>query len=101
MPLTGCETFGFTEPQRSIGPETLDRIDKGSTRDDWVLAVMGQPSATARIGGGDTEIWKYPYKTEGKSGGRMILLGSRDKTAGERVIYVQLSNGIVTDWWKD
>ena len=96
----GCETLGLSTPQRSIGSETLTRIDKGSTRDDWVLAVMGQPSMTARIGGGDTEIWKYPYKFEDK-GKRMILLGSRDSMVGERVIYVQLSNGVVTDWWQD
>lgn len=86
---------------RFVGTETLERIDKGATTQDWVVAVFGQPSFKARLVDGDTQIWKYPYEFADKAGKRMKLLDGRDTPGASRVVFVQLSGGVVTDWWRD
>ncbi|MFG0258436.1 MAG: hypothetical protein ACF8GE_11085 [Phycisphaerales bacterium JB043] len=100
--VAGCSYLGLSDPTpRYVGTESLERIDKGATGDDWVLAVFGQPTAKARLSDNMTEIWKYPYEYADGSGGRMRLLGSDEGKGADRVIFVQISHGIVTDWWRD
>jgi hypothetical protein len=100
--LSGCAIFEFQDPTpRYVGTESLERIDNGATGEDWILAVFGQPTAKARLSDNMTEIWKYPYEYADDRGGRMRLLDGDDGVAAKRVIFVQISHGIVTDWWRD
>jgi outer membrane protein assembly factor BamE (lipoprotein component of BamABCDE complex) len=99
--LPGC-TYIMGDPSpRFVGTETLERIDKGSTTQDWVVAVFGQPVFKARLVDGETQIWKYPYEFADKDGSRMKLLSEREGERASRVVFVQLSGGVVTDWWRD
>lgn len=86
---------------RYIGTETLERIDRGSTTQDWVLAVFGQPSFKADLTDGQTQIWKYPYAYVERSRDRMRLLKGAEGENANRVVFVQVSGGVVTDWWRD
>ncbi len=100
--LSGCTLLGLTDPTpRYVGTETLERIDKGATGQDWILAVFGQPTAKAKLADNLTEIWKYPYSYADDRGNRMRLLSAEEGQSASRVIFVQLSHGIVTDWWRD
>jgi len=99
--LGGCSVFGVDPTPRYIGTETLERIDRGSTTQDWVLAVFGQPSFKADLTDGQTQIWKYPYAYVERSHERMRLLTGHEGEGADRVVFVQVSGGVVTDWWRD
>lgn len=99
--LPACTYITGDPSPRFVGTETLERIDKGSTTQDWVVAVFGQPIFKARLVDGETQIWKYPYEFADKSGSRMKLLNQREGENASRVVFVQLSGGVVTDWWRD
>ena len=100
--LSGCALFDLQDPTpRYVGGESLERIDKGATGEDWILAVFGPPTAKARLSDNMTEIWKYPYEFADNRAGRMRLLDGDEGVTAQRVIFVQISHGIVTDWWRD
>lgn len=98
----GCALFPVNnDAPRYVGAETLQRIDNGATTQDWIEAVMGQPSFVARLDDGQTQIWKYPYEYTDRSGERMRLLERDERESATRVVFVQVSGGVVTDWWRD
>jgi hypothetical protein len=105
-PLTvGCHSSRIpfvSKPGRYVGDASLGRIVPGETDAEWILAVLGRPKDVESLAGGVEEIWKYQYSRIGASTTDSYLINSRpERGQTARYIYIQLSGGIVNDWWKD
>lgn len=86
---------------RYVGQETLNRIEPGTTDEEWVRAVLGKPKEIEPIAQGRIEIWKYQYERVRSAENAYLVNADIKKPENVRFIYVQLADGVVTDWWKD
>lgn len=85
----------------SISEELFDRVAPGETTDDWLLAVLGEPTGRATLRDG-TEIWRWTYRPVEQSGSVIALLGSGDQgpVFATRAVFVRLRGGSVIEKWK-
>lgn len=84
-----------------VGRETLAQIKPGETREDFVAATLGQPSAKTTLNDG-AELWKYNYSRTRKSGGYVFVVlsaGSKEQTVA--TTFVELKDGVVRKAWQD
>jgi len=90
------------KPGRYVGDTSLSRIVPGETDSQWILAVLGRPKDVETLSKGVEEIWKYQYDRVSSSSTDSYLINSRlDRGQTARYIYIQMSGGVVKDWWKD
>lgn len=100
MLCTGC----ISAPQRAetgirIGDETLNQFKAGVTTEQWVLAILGQPTSWAKVEGVDNTV-VYRYSTgEASSGIGSVFSGGASKNTS--VVYFIITDGLVTRYWAD
>ena len=83
-----------------VPPSTFDRIEPGKTSAAWVKATLGEPSSK-EAAGTNTEVWKYSYTEQKESSGAIFLIfGGSDKKEQQRVAYVEIKDGMVTNKWR-
>ena len=83
-----------------VPPSTFDRIEPGKTSAAWVKATLGEPSSK-ETAGVNTEVWKYSYTEQKESSGAIFLIfGGSDKKEQQRVAYVEIKDGMVTNKWR-
>ena len=62
LALVGCVSSSSVSEYEgpSVGDRTLAQIEPGETSQEWILAVLGEPTETAVVTGeeGDVEIWR-------------------------------------------
>jgi outer membrane protein assembly factor BamE (lipoprotein component of BamABCDE complex) len=102
--MAGCLISGHSHTQvqgQYIGSGTLDQIEPGRTRADFVRATLGTPTSQTELDDG-TEIWKYSYRrTTSGSGTVFLLLNTSNSTEKSGAVYVMMKDGVVQKYWRD
>ncbi len=81
----------------------VDRVEPGTTRADWILAVFGEPTGRATLDDG-SEIWKWAYIPlfEEKPVLAMLNTGGDDEpTVTQSTTFVHVRDGVVVETWRD
>ena len=103
--LTGCIS-GRSNVQHGpkgpvVGQETIRQIKVGETSKEWVLGTLGTPSSEVATPEG-TEILKYEYTKDIDSKFEFCIFFEFDDKRQERTVYYfEITNGIVTKFWKE
>jgi hypothetical protein len=82
-----------------IGDATLEQFKPGKTSENWVLAILGEPSSTAQVQGeDDVRVLRYSLVQEhgGMMGG---LFGGSSITVS--TVYFIVRKGVVESLWAD
>lgn len=84
-----------------ISDDLLARIEPGTTTDDWILAVLGEPDARAQLRDG-TQIWRWTYRPTEQQVSVVEVFSKTEKEPklATRVVFVQLRAGLVIEKWK-
>jgi hypothetical protein len=92
-------TYGPKGPP--AGRSTLRQVKLGETSKEWLLGTLGTPTRQTRTPDG-TEIMTYEYTKQVDSDFEaLLLLNFKDKRQERTVYTFELTDGIVTDYWKD
>lgn len=88
-----------------ISEALLERVEIGETRQDWILAVFGEPTGRGELADG-SEIWKWAYVPVRQQGEFLTLLstgggGKEEPTIQTATTFVHLRNGVVVETWRD
>jgi outer membrane protein assembly factor BamE (lipoprotein component of BamABCDE complex) len=105
LPVLGGCLIGSHSSSRSsgtyVGPATLAQIKPGQTRQDFVLATLGEPTRKTTMSDG-AELWRYSYSRSSASSGHvLVLLSASSKEQSEAVTFVQFRDGVVERAWQD
>lgn len=85
---------------RYVSEATIQRIQPGKDA-EYVLALLGEPSSRTQVSDG-TEIWKWGYRKEKRSGsGIAFVFSGKSTTTTEHTTYVELKDGVVVKSWRD
>jgi hypothetical protein len=105
MTLCGCISgrsdvrYGPKGP--AVGQETLRQVQIGQTSKEWVLGTLGTPTSATTTPEG-TEILKYVYtKDVDVDFSFCILFDFDDKREERTVYYFEITDGIVSNFWKE
>lgn len=102
--LSGCLISGHSNVSTTgayVGPSTYSQIEPGTTRQDWVLATLGEPCTRTTLEDG-SEIWKWSYtRTKSGRGSVFLLYSGSDQRSEPGATFVQLCNGIVVKKWQN
>lgn len=85
-----------------ISASLMDLIKEEETTADWILAVLGEPTARATLRDG-TEIWKWVYQPVRHEGNLVSVLGfGEDEEPEPRPImaFVRLRGEVVIGKWR-
>jgi len=107
--LSGCLINSNTneyETGTHISQTTLARIEPGTTTQDWVRSVLGEPSRTDSFHPQDSEkhgeIWVYEWKkTRSSSGSIIFLIDTTSNKQQHETYYIEFIDGIVSRTWAD
>ncbi len=102
--VSGCvvaRSTSIEESGRKIGESTLSQLENQVTTQDWVRAVLGEPTKRESVSEA-TEVWVYEYtlKKE-KSTGVIVLLSSKDEKVESQSVYLEFTDGILTKHWTE
>ena len=103
---TGCLVVtgsSYHESGVKVTPTTLDRIELGTTTEAWVIAALGEPTERTEVEGQpDVAILRYEHRTTEHSGGTVLFLfaGGKDESHTSTA-YIEVTNGVVTDYWTE
>ena len=86
---------------RHVSEATLAQITPGKSQ-DFVLAVVGEPTSRTRLDDGG-ELWKWAHTRRETSSGHFILLFSGDRSVtSEGATYVEFTpEKLVRQAWRD
>jgi hypothetical protein len=102
--LGGCLINSSSKTEysgRYLSPAAVSQIEPGETRQDFVLATIGEPTTKTALDDG-SEIWKWEYrKTRSSSGSVFLLLNSDNQTRSEGATYVVFRDGVVEKVWQE
>jgi hypothetical protein len=82
---------------------TLQQIDIGTTRVDWLVATLGEPNSRCAVESRPgVEILRYDFEPRTGKGGTVFLIfaGGSEKSVTERT-YFEVTDGVVTKYWKE
>ena len=103
---TGCLVVtgsSYHESGVKVTPTTLDRIELGTTTETWVIAALGEPTERTEVEGQpNVTILRYEHRTTEHSGGTVLFLfaGGKDESHTSTA-YIEVTDGIVTDYWTE
>lgn len=84
-----------------IGRETLAQMKPGETKEDFVVATLGQPSSRSTLSDG-SQLWRYNYSRTRRSGGYVfVLLSASSKEQTVATTFVEFRDGVVARAWQD
>jgi hypothetical protein len=93
-----CQS-GLRETGIHIGDKTLEHFKKGQTTEEWLIAVIGQPTSTSVVPTQD-HVRILRYTTIDKSTGIFDFLGGSSSRTTATIHFV-VTDKIVTDFWAD
>jgi hypothetical protein len=97
--MGGCLGSSRSESGVRIGNETLAQFKAGVTTEEWLLAVLGEPTSWAFVEGvEDTAVLRY---STGESAGGVGAIFSGTASKNTAVVYFIVTNGVVTRFWAD
>jgi hypothetical protein len=84
-----------------VGTKAMDRIQIGESRQDFVLATLGEPTCKSHLDDG-TDLWKWRYKkTHSGNGSVFLLIAASDRTEQEGAACIVFRDGVVEKKWRD
>ena len=96
--LGACSSVGTSTGIR-IGDETLKQFKAGKTTENWILAILGEPSTTSPVTGEeDVHVLRYSLIQE-RSGGFISFFGKSEETVS--TVYFVVRKGVVESFWAD
>jgi|GEM_PF-6471713 len=83
----------------AIGDETLKQFKAGHTTENWVLAIIGEPTGRSEVADEkDTHVLRYTLSRE--TGGFLGSIFGRQSVTVATVYFV-VKEGLVTSFWAD
>jgi outer membrane protein assembly factor BamE (lipoprotein component of BamABCDE complex) len=102
--LSGCLVNSHSHSEFTghyIGANTLQQIEPGKSKEDFVVATIGTPTTKTRLEDG-SEVWKYEYRKRTSGNGTIfLLLNTSNSTEKEGAVYVIFRDGVVEKVWRD
>jgi hypothetical protein len=91
------------ESGKPVSASTLRQIELGQTREDWLIATLGEPTSRAQVRGpDDVQILGYNHEVLKKSRGKIFLLFSGSSQQVDRdTTYFEITDGVVTRYWTE
>ncbi len=84
-----------------VGKETLKKVELGKTTKQWLITVLGEPTASSETPDG-AEILKYESVEEVSNNTDTSFLGRATETIKtRRTHYFEIREGIVQRYWQD
>lgn len=118
LAMSGCSgdadmnmTVRLADPIRVEGPmmvfegqyisdELFKRLKENETTEDWVLALLGEPTSRYTLNDG-TSVWKWVYREQGFNTSVFKLTGSDEEpTLPQLLTFVRLRDGVVIEKWR-
>ncbi len=107
--LSGCLISSHSSESETgtrIGTTTLEQIEPGSTTQDWVFSVLGEPTRKDRFApneqGHEGEIWVYEWqRTKTSSGGIIFIIGTSSHKTDTHTQYIEFIDGVVSRSWNE
>lgn len=97
--LSSCQPGRLKESGIRLGEETLERFEKGKTREAWLLALIGEPTTVSQVAD-DPSVHVLRYTTSEASTGLLnVISGKSSHTTG--TTYFVIRDGVVIDFWAD
>ncbi len=101
--LSGCLAGGSSSTTQSgsfVSPATLASIEPGKTTQQWVQAMIGEPTSRITENGRDT--WRYAFTRLARSSGFVLVIfgGSNSEQISQNT-FVEFESGIVRRVWQD
>lgn len=98
--LTGCiSSPSKAETGIRIGDETLEQFKAGITTQEWLVAILGEPTSWAAVEGVEnTKVFRYATGEASSGLGSVFSGGSTKNTS---VVYFIITDGVVTRFWAD
>lgn len=94
----GCGSSTSTTGVR-IGDETLRQFKAGVTTEEWLIAILGEPTSWSIVEGlPNTKVFRYSLD-ERQGGFFSVFTGSSSQNAA--VVYFILTDGVMTRYWTD
>lgn len=82
-----------------IGDATLEQFKAGVTTEDWLIAVLGEPTSQSEVKSiPNTKVFRY---TLGEAAGGLGAIFSGEASKNTATIYFIITEGIVTRFWAD
>ncbi|MBL9147876.1 MAG: hypothetical protein JNM94_04210 [Phycisphaerae bacterium] len=86
-----------------VSEQLFDYIKIGVTRDDWILAVLGEPDARSTLSDGN-ELWRWKYQPVSQQGPILTMwqTGGKDEpNVKQSITIIEFHNGMVAAKWRD
>lgn len=86
-----------------VSERLFEQIKIGVTRDEWILAVLGEPDARSSLSDG-TELWRWTYQPASQQGSLLTVwqTGGKDEpNVKQSITIVEFRNGLVSAKWRD
>jgi hypothetical protein len=98
--FTGCiSSPSKAETGIRIGDETLGQFKAGITTQEWLVAILGEPTSWAVVEGVEnTKVYRYATGEASSGLGSVFSGGSTKNTS---VVYFIITDGLVTRFWAD
>ncbi len=102
---TGCSVIHSHSTTKVMGKQvsdqTLARVEVGKTSKDWILATLGEPTAS-EIVDESTSILKYASKRIKSSNSTLLFVfDTSSKREEKRTIYFEFKDGILDRYWEE
>lgn len=102
--MSGCLVNSSTRTEysgRYISPKTIEQIEAGKTKEEFVMAILGGPTSKTPLSDG-AEVWKWEYQKKSSSNGHVFLLVSaNDHSEKQGATYIVMRCGMVEKVWQD
>ncbi len=84
-----------------ISDELVERVKVGTTTDEWIMAVFGEPTFRAELRDG-SQIWRWTYGPVAQQASVIEVFSTSEKEPklAVRTVFVQVKGGVVVDKWK-
>ena len=104
LAASGCLISSSSATEYSgnrVGRTTLNRLEKGVSTEEYVLATIGIADEIQELSDG-TVLWKYKWHEKKRSSGAVFLIfGGHSSTSKDGRAYIRFTDGIVEHYWVD
>lgn len=81
----------------------FEQIKVGATRGEWLIAVLGEPTARSVLSDG-SELWRWTYQPVSQQGSLLTVWetgGEAEPDVKQSIAIVELRDDVVTAAWRD
>jgi hypothetical protein len=86
-----------------VSEALFERVRPNETREDWILAVLGEPDVRSRLADG-SEIWRWSYQPVAQQGAAIAMwtIGGEDEPmVKQSTTFLHMRDGVVIESWRD